>query len=130
MVAAKSVPSPASPPNTVESTTMRDDQHRLFEKGIKTSDSREITGNLEKEYLSKIGWIWNKKLDIIHLYGTDGIGGVAEYAYVGTATATPNDTVRSIQIDNIQVFYLHIHPPLKDILSSESEVLIPFFKSR
>ena len=90
LVAAKSVPSPASPPNTVESTTMEDDQ-QTFEKGIKTSDSREITGNLEKEYLSKVDGYGDKKLDIIHLYGTDGIGGVAKYAYVGTATATPND---------------------------------------
>ena len=86
LVAAKSVPSPASPPNTVESTTMEDDQ-QTFEKGIKTSDSREITGNLEKEYLSKVDGYGDKKLDIIHLYGTDGIGGVAKYAYVGTATA-------------------------------------------
>ena len=73
LVAAKSVPSPASPPNTVESTTMEDDQ-QTFEKGIKTSDSREITGNLEKEYLSKVDGYGDKKLDIIHLYGTDGIG--------------------------------------------------------
>lgn len=64
---------------------------RLLKKGIKTSDSREITGNLEKEYLSKVDGYGDKKLDIIHLYGTDGIGGVAKYAYVGTATATPND---------------------------------------
>ena len=32
-----------------------------------------------------------KKLDIIHLYGTQGIGEVAKYAYVGQAVATPND---------------------------------------
>lgn len=52
LVAAKSVPSPASPPNTVESTTMEDDQ-QTFEKGIKTSDSREITGNLEKNIFQR-----------------------------------------------------------------------------
>jgi hypothetical protein len=90
LVAAKSVPSPASPPNTVESTTMEDDQ-QTFEKGIKTSDSREITGNLAKEYLENIEKLGDKKVDIIHLYGTDGIGGVAKYAYTGTVTATPND---------------------------------------
>lgn len=61
LVAAKSVPSPASPPNTVESTTMEDDQ-QTFEKGIKTSDSREITGNLEKEYLSKVDGYGDKNL--------------------------------------------------------------------
>ncbi len=59
--------------------------------GIKTADSREITGNLEKKYLHDINGLAGKKLDIFHLYGTDGIGGTAKYAYVGQATATPND---------------------------------------
>lgn len=90
MLRAKSIPSPTSAPNTVESTTMEDDA-QTFEMGIKTSDSKEITGNLEKEYLDGIEELGGKKLDIIHLYGTDGIGGVAKYAYVGQAVATPTD---------------------------------------
>lgn len=59
--------------------------------GIKTSDSKEITGNLEKDYLDNLDGLAGQKLDIIHLYGTDGIGTVAKYAYVGQAIATPND---------------------------------------
>lgn len=90
LVRAKSIPSPVSAPNTVESTTLEDDA-QTFEMGIKTSDSKEITGNLEKDYLDGIEELNGKKLDIIHLYGTDGIGGVAKYAYVGQATATPSD---------------------------------------
>ena len=90
LVKAKSIPSPASPPNTVESTTLEDDT-QTFEQGIKTSDSKEITGNLEKEYLQGINGLEGKKLDIIHLYGTDGEGAVAKYAYVGQAIATPSD---------------------------------------
>ena len=90
LVRAKSIPSPVSAPNTVESTTLEDDA-QTYEMGIKTSDSKEITGNLEKEYLDKIDDLGSKKLDIIHLYGTDGIGSVAKYAYVGQATATPTD---------------------------------------
>ena len=90
LVKAKSIPSPVSAPNTVESTTFEDDT-QTFEMGIKTSDSKEITGNLEKEYLDAIDDLGNGKLDIIHLYGTDGIGGVAKYAYVGQAMATPSD---------------------------------------
>ena len=50
LVKAKSIPAPVSAPNTVESTTLEDDT-QTFEMGIKTSDSKEITGNLEKEYL-------------------------------------------------------------------------------
>ena len=90
LVRAKSIPAPVSSPNTVESTTLEDDA-QTFEMGIKTSDSKEITGNLEKEYLDGIEELGGKKLDIIHLYGTDGIGGVAKYTYVGQAVATPTD---------------------------------------
>lgn len=90
LVKAKSIPAPVSAPNTVESTTLEDDA-QTFEMGIKTSDSKEITGNLEKEYLDAIDDFAGEKLDIIHLYGTKGIGEVAKYAYVGQAVATPND---------------------------------------
>lgn len=90
LVRAKSIPSPVSAPNTVESTTLEDDT-QTFEMGIRTTDTREITGNLEKKYLQAVNKMAGKKLDIFHLYGTDGVGGVAKYAYVGQATATPND---------------------------------------
>lgn len=90
LVRAKSIPAPVSTPNTVESTTYEDDS-QTFEMGIKTSKAKEITGNLEKEYLDSIEDLGFKKLDIIHLYGTKGIGEVAKYAYVGQATATPSD---------------------------------------
>lgn len=90
LVRAKSIPTPASAPNTVESTTLEDDT-QTFEMGIKTADSKEITGNLEKEYLDAIDKLSGKKLYIMHLYGTDGIGKVAKYAYIGQAVATPTD---------------------------------------
>ena len=90
LVKAKSMPSPVSAPNTVESTTLEDDA-QTFEMGIKTSDSKEITGNLEKEYLDNLNDMAGEKLDIMQLYGTDGVGGVAKYAYVGQAIATPTD---------------------------------------
>ena len=51
----------------------------------------EEMGEVEKEYLDAIDDFAGEKLDIIHLYGTKGIGEVAKYAYVGQAVATPND---------------------------------------
>ena len=90
LVKAKSIPAPVSAPNTVESTTLEDDA-QTFEMGIKTSDSKEVEGNLEKEYLDNIEELGGKKLDIIQLYGTQGVGEVAKYAYVGQAMATPSD---------------------------------------
>lgn len=90
LVKAKSMPAPVSAPNTVESTTLEDDA-QTFEMGIKTSDSKEITGNLEKEYLDAIDDLSGQKIDIMQLYGTQGIGEVAKYAYVGQAVANPTD---------------------------------------
>lgn len=88
-VKAKTMPAPVSAPNNVESTTLEDDA-QTFEKGIKTSDSKEITGNLEKTYLDNFDGLGETKVKIMQLYGTDGIGGVAKYAYVGQMTATPS----------------------------------------
>lgn len=90
LVKAKSIPAPVGAPNTVESTTLEDDA-QTFEMGIKTSDSKEVTGNLEKEYLQAINKLAGKKVKILQLYGTDGIGGVAKYAYIGQVIATPSD---------------------------------------
>lgn len=80
-----------------ESTTLEDDA-QTFEMGIKTSDAKEVTGNLEKEYLDAIDDLEGKKIDIMQLYGTDGIGGVAKYVYVGQAVATPTDIGGSDEI--------------------------------
>ena len=90
LVRAKSMPAPVSAPNTVESTTLEDDS-QTFEMGIKTSDAKEVTGNLEKEYLDAIDELAGEKIDIMQLYGTKGVGEVAKYAYVGQAVATPTD---------------------------------------
>lgn len=90
MVAAKSISAPVSAPNTVESTTFEDDS-QTFLMGIKTSDAKTYTGNLEKAYLQDLIKAEGKQLDIIQLYGSDGLGAVAKYAFVGQVTATPND---------------------------------------
>lgn len=90
MLRAKSIPSPTSAPNTVESTTLEDDS-QTFETGIKTSDAKEFTGNLEKDLFDELLKVEGEKCDIIQLYGTDGIGGVAKSAYVGQITPTVND---------------------------------------
>lgn len=90
MLRAKSIPSPTSAPNTVESTTMEDDS-QTFEMGIKQSDAKEFVGNLEAEYFDELLKVEGKKCDIIQLYGTDGIGGTVKSAYVGQITPTVND---------------------------------------
>lgn len=64
---------------------------QTFEMGIKQSSAIEIKGNLEKEYLDNLDGLGNKRVAIMQLYGTDGIGGVAKYAYVGQISATPSE---------------------------------------
>lgn len=90
LVRAKKIPAPMGAPNTVESTTL-EDRAQTFEEGIQTSDSKEYTGNLEKAYLDGIDELKGKRVCLIQLYGTDGIGGEAKYAYVAQVTATPSD---------------------------------------
>lgn len=102
LIKAKSIPAPMSAPNTVESSTMEDDT-QTFERGIKTSGAKEISGNLEKEYLDAIDELEGEKLDILQLYGTQGIGEVAKYAYVGEAIATPQDLGGVDEIVNMAV---------------------------
>lgn len=90
MLAAKSIPSPSSAPNTVESTTLEDDT-QTFEMGIKTTDSKEFVGNLLKNDFDRLLKVGSKRCDIIQLYGTDGVGGVAKSCYIGQITPTVND---------------------------------------
>jgi len=87
---AKSIPAPLGAPNLVESTTLEDDT-QTFELGVKQSDLKEFTCNLEKDALTAIDALEGKYLKIIQLYGTDGLGKTAKYAYVGKVTAAPND---------------------------------------
>lgn len=90
LVKAKSMPAPVDAPNNVESTTF-EDPAQTFEEGIKQNSQKEVTGNLEKEYLDNIDGMSGKKVDIIQLYGTQGIGEVAKYGYVAQVTASPTD---------------------------------------
>jgi hypothetical protein len=74
----------------VESTTYEDDT-QTFEMGINQSDSKEITGNAEKDKLIELNKLKGKKIDIFQLYGTDGLGSLAKYCYVGQVSATIGD---------------------------------------
>ena len=81
--------------------------------GIKTSDSKELTGNLEKDYLDNLDDLSGSRLDILQLYGTDGIGGVAKYAYVGQAVATPSDISGTDEILEMSVTIVPNTTPVK-----------------
>lgn len=88
--AMQTMGAPVEAPNTVESTTNENDS-QTYEMGIKQSSAIEVKGNLEKDYLDNLDGLGNKKNAIMQLYGTDGVGGLAKYAYVGQISATPSE---------------------------------------
>lgn len=97
LLAAKSMPAPTDARNTVESTTMEDDA-QTFEEGIRQNSQKAYTGNLEKKYLDAVVNVLKGQVDIMQLYGTDGVGGVAKYAYTGQVSAQPNEVSGTDQI--------------------------------
>lgn len=90
MLRAKSMPSPTSAPNAVEITDF-EDSSQTFTLGIKQSDTKEFTGNLDREYFDDLLDHEGEKVDIIQLYGRDGVGGLAKSGYVGQFSPTVND---------------------------------------
>lgn len=113
LLASKSMPAPVETRNTVESTTMEDDA-QTFEEGIRQNSQKQFTGNLEKEYLDQVeDELAGGKVDLIQLYGTDGIGGVAKYAYVAKVSATPNEVSGTDQILEMTVTATPSSVPIK-----------------
>ena len=90
MLRAKSIPSPTSAPNAVEITDFEDDA-QTYTLGIKSSDAKEFTGNLDRVYFDPLLEDEGEKVDIIQLYGRDGVGGLAKSGYVGQFSPTVND---------------------------------------
>lgn len=90
MLRAKSIPSPTSAPNAIEITDF-EDSSQTFTLGIKQSDSKEFTGNLDRVYFDPLLEDEGKVVDILQLYGRDGVGGLAKSAYTGQFAPTVND---------------------------------------
>lgn len=87
---ANNIPNPLGKRNTIETTTYEDDQ-QTYIAGIRQAEQRDISGNLEKDYLDSLADLEGEELDIIHLYGSQGIGEVAKVGYRGTASVSIGD---------------------------------------
>lgn len=90
LMRAKSIPSPIGERNMVDVSTLEDEME-VQEPGRRAAASVSIQGAMEKTYLDDMSALENKKLDIIHLYGTDGLGSIGKLAYVGTVDITPDE---------------------------------------
>lgn len=90
LMRAKTLPSPIGERNMVDVSTLEDEME-VQEPGRRASASVSIQGAMEKAYLDDMIDLQGKKLDIIHLYGTDGVGSIAKLAYVGQVDVTPDE---------------------------------------
>jgi len=91
LVRATKIPSPIKDPDVKESSTL-EDMVQTFETGRAQSGLIKAEGFLdERTYLDAINAMAGKKVDVIHLYGTDGLGGLAKYSYVAQISAVPGD---------------------------------------
>lgn len=90
MLRAKSIPSPVGERNMVDVSTLEDDME-VQEPGRRASASVALQGAFEKTYLDQQVALAGQKLDVIHLYGTDGLGSIGKLGYVGVPDVKPDD---------------------------------------
>jgi len=90
LMRAKTLPSPIGERNMIDVSTLEDTME-VQEPGRRAAASVSIQGAMEKAYLDDMISLQGKKLDIIHLYGTDGVGSIAKLAYVGQVDVTPDE---------------------------------------
>lgn len=90
LMRAKTLPSPIGERNMIDVSTLEDTME-VQEPGRRAAASVSIQGAMEKAYLDDMISLQGKKLDIIHLYGTDGVGSIAKLAYIGQVDVTPDE---------------------------------------
>ena len=90
LLRARTIPSPIQDPNTVEATTLEDDV-QTFEMGIRQSGLINAEGNYELVFVERVDDLVGKKVDILHLYGTDGKGSEGIFGYEAQVSGKPND---------------------------------------
>lgn len=90
LIRPKSMPSPLGTKNMVDVSTL-EDLMEVQEEGRRASASVEVQGAMEKKYLDDLYALEGKKLDIMNLYGTDGLGSIGKYVYCGTVSVSPDE---------------------------------------
>lgn len=90
LIRPKSIPSPIGEKNMVDTSTL-EDLMETQEEGRRAAASVAVSGAMEKTFLDNLDEVEGKKLDFINLYGTEGLGSIAKYAYCGTVSVTPDE---------------------------------------
>lgn len=90
LIKAKSIPSPYGSVNMVDTSTL-EDMVETQELGRSSANTVEIQGAFEKKYKDELASAEGKKLDIMILYGTDGLGGEGILGFLGSERFTPDE---------------------------------------
>ena len=90
LLKAKTIPSPIQDPSTVESTTL-EDEVQTFEMGIRQSGLINAEGNYDLVFVDRVESFAGKRVDILHLYGTEGTGSQGIFGYEAQVSSRPND---------------------------------------
>lgn len=86
----KSIPSPVGERNLIDVSTLEDLQE-VQEFGRRSATSIVMECAYDKDYCDELMALSGKKLDIIHLYGTEGLGSIGKWAYIGSVDVAPNE---------------------------------------
>lgn len=90
LIRAKTIPSPIGSPNMVDASTL-EDLSQTQEFGRSAANQMDVTGAFEKQKKDEIIALSDKKLDLIHLYGTSGKGDQGVLAYIGEVKFSPGE---------------------------------------
>lgn len=92
LMRAKTIPSPVGERSMVDVSTLEDEME-VQEPGRRAAASLSLTGAMEKDYLDAMNELSDANVDIIILYGTDGLGSIAKYGFQakGGIDVTPDE---------------------------------------
>lgn len=90
LIRPKTLPSPLGERNSIDVSTLEDEQE-VTEPGRRASVTMAVQGAMEKDYLDAMDALADTKLDFMVLYGTEGLGSIAKYAFTGYVDVSPDE---------------------------------------
>ena len=90
LIRPKTLPSPLGERNSIDVSTLEDEQE-VTEPGRRASVTMSVQGAMEKDYLDAMVQLADTKLDFLVLYGTNGLGSIAKYAFTGFVDVNPDE---------------------------------------
>ena len=86
----KTLPSPLGERNQIDVSTLEDEQE-VTEPGRRASVSMAVQCDMNATDIDAIDALDGIKQDFMVLYGTDGLGSIAKYAFTGYVTIAPDE---------------------------------------